>query len=270
MPLRKLLTPILAVAAPLEEALYFAKTAQTIGVLTSHKVAPFGAKLAHTMTSAGKSNFFAMDISSSINQPRIPVNKFVVSNDFILDYYGTGIIIFTSGTTGPPKGAAKRRAYIDTTATAVAQWYGITADDVVLHTLPVHHATGIGITFLPFLLSGATIEFHSSGFDPAVIWNRWRRGGLTVFSGVPTMYMRLTRHFDQVLSRRSPEEVSGYVTAARSFRLMVSGSAALPQPLQSKWMKLLGGKRVLERYGATEFNSVFSVRPGDTENPDVS
>lgn len=266
----EILTLISAVAAPLEEASYFARTSRTIGVLTSNKFAPFGTKLAETMNSTGKSNFFAMDISSSINQPRIPLSKLVISNDFILDYYGTGLIIFTSGTTGPPKGAAKRRAYIDTTATAVAQWYGIKEDDVVLHTLPVHHATGIGITFLPYLLSGATIEFHSSGFDPAVIWDRWRRGGLTVFSGVPTMYMRLMRYFDQELSKRSPDEVSIYVRAARSFRLMMSGSAALPQPLQSKWMKILGGKRILERFGATEFNSVFSVKPGDSENPDVS
>lgn len=194
----------------------------------------------------------------------------IISGDFLLDYYGTGLVIFTSGTSGPPKGVAKRRAFLDGAASIIAQWYQIKDSDVVLHTLPVHHATGIGVTFLPYLLSGATIEFHSSGFDPAVIWERWRRGGLTVFSGVPTMYMRLMRYFEEKLSQQSPEEVASYVNAARSFRLMKSGSAALPQPLQLKWIKLLGGKRILERYGATEFSSVFSVKPGDSKNPDVS
>lgn len=120
---------------------------------------------------------------------------------------------------------------------------------------------------MPFLLAGATIEFQSSGFNPAQIWERWRKGGLTVFSGVPTMYLRLMKHYEEVLSQR--DDVSEYASAAGAFRLMISGSAALPFSLQVRWQSLLQGKRILERYGATEFGSVFSVRPGDMNNPDV-
>lgn len=75
------------------------------------------------------------------------------------------------------------------------------------------------------------------------------------------------RHFEDELSKRP--DVNAYVQSAAAFRLMMSGSAALPFSLQKNWSKLLNGKRILERYGATEFSSVFSVKPGDSHNPDV-
>lgn len=56
-----------------------------------------------------------------------------------------------------------------------------------MHCLPVHHVTGIGTTFMPFVLAGATVEFRSGGFEPAAVWERWREGEVTLYSGVPTM-----------------------------------------------------------------------------------
>ncbi|KAJ5781022.1 hypothetical protein N7457_006182 [Penicillium paradoxum] len=261
------LVPI-STAVPLEEALYFANTCQSVALLCSSKYAEFGQRLAQTIHTTRDPSFVSLSIRPEICKKLIPHDRIVVSSDHYLDYNGDGLAIFTSGTSGPPKCAVKRRSFIDMNAKAIADWYGLKEDDVVLHTLPVHHATGIGITFMPFLLAGATIEFQSSGFNAAEIWDRWRKGGLTVFSGVPTMYMRLMRHFEEVLSK-GPQARS-YVQAASAFRLMMCGTSALPFSLQMKWSKLLNGKRILERYGATEFSSVFSVRPGDSENPDGS
>lgn len=58
-----------------------------------------------------------------------------------------------------------RRAYTFDGALAVADHYAIAQDDVLLHLLPVHHATGLGIMFFPFLISGALIEFRSGSFS---------------------------------------------------------------------------------------------------------
>lgn len=222
------------------------------------------------MRASGTSGFVSFKIRPHIYKPQIPIKDVIISSDHFLDYHGAGLVIFTSGTSGPPKGAVKRRSFLDTNAQSIAQWYHLEEMDVILHTLPVHHATGIGMSFMPFLLAGSCIEFQSSGFNPAQIWERWKQGGLSVFSGVPTMYMRLMMYFDETVSKLPAEEAQVYIDAARSFRLMMSGSAALPFTLQSKWIKLLGGRRILERYGATEFSSVFSVRPGDSNNPDVN
>lgn len=193
-----------------------------------------------------------------------------ISVDHILDVQAPGLIIFTSGTSGPPKAAVKKRSFLYTNALAIAEWYGISQDDVVLHLLPVHHATGVGVTFMPYILSGACIEFDARGFNAEAVWERWRRGGISVFSGVPTMYVRLMRHLEEIITQtRSASEIQQYVDASRSLRVMMSGSAALPRPLQKKWVNLLAGKRILERYGSTEFSSVFSSEPGDSNNPDV-
>lgn len=250
--------------------MYFAKTSRSVGIVCSTKCAKLGNELASAMNASSMPGFISMDIRSHICKPQIPVAQMAISSDHFLDYLGAGLVIFTSGTSGPPKGAIKRRSFLDMNASAIAQWYHLQESDVVLHTLPVHHATGIGISFMPFLLAGSGIEFQSSGFSPAQIWERWRQGGLTIFSGVPTMYMRMMRYFDENISKRPPAEIQSYMDAARSFRIMMSGSAALPFSLQTKWIKLLDGKRILERYGATEFSSVFSVKPGDLKNPDVT
>ncbi|KAL4744380.1 hypothetical protein BDW72DRAFT_199653 [Aspergillus terricola var. indicus] len=184
--------------------------------------------------------------------------KMIISSDHSLDYNGAGLAIFTSGTSGPPKCAVRRRRFLDMMTHGIATWNDLSEADVVLHTLP----------FLPFLLAGATIEFRSSGFKEAEIWERWRRGGLTIFSGVPTMYMRLMRYYEEVLAKRPDAQV--YREAAGAFRIMMSGSAALLFLLQVKWARLRGGKRILERYGTTEFGSAFSVKPGDLGNPNGS
>lgn len=255
-------------SVPVKEALYFANASQSIAILCASKQVPLAQELADRKNQAGDI-FHAVNIKPFLRQRPIHPADIVISSDHLLSYLGTGLVIFTSGTSGPPKGVAKQRKFLDMGAQTVALWYNLQPDDVVLHILPVHHATGIGINFVPFLLAGATIEFHSSGFDPSEVWDRWRRGGLTFFSGVPTIYMRLMRYFQEDICQRPASEVKAYVDAARSFRLMVSGSAALPFSLQKKWIELLDGKRVLERYGSTEANIVFTVKPGDMQNPDV-
>jgi malonyl-CoA/methylmalonyl-CoA synthetase len=133
-----------------------------------------------------------------------------------------------------------------------------------LHVLPVHHATGIGIMFFPFLISGSLMDFRSGNFDPAWMWDRWRRGGLTFFSGVPTMYMRLKWHFEQNLARLPGEHLEQYIAGARQFRAMLCGTSALPGPIAQFWTDIRGGKGILTRYGATEFGAPFKV-PLDAE-----
>lgn len=125
--------------------------------------------------------------------------------------------------------------------------------------------------FFPFLISGALIEFRSGSFDPAWMWERWRQGGLTFFSGVPTMYMRLKRYFEQNLAKLPEERAVEYVNGARQFRAMLCGTSALPAPIQEFWTGIRDGKRILTRFGASEFGAPFKVTldPGDTPEGSV-
>ena len=135
------------------------------------------------------SDIQVVEIAPSLSQQRINPRDIIVSSERHLDENAAGLVIFTSGTTGPPKGAVLRRHFISEDTRAVAEHYNITRNDVLLHVLPVHHATGAMINFFPFLASGACIEFRSGSFDAAWMWERWRKGGITFFSGVPTIYM---------------------------------------------------------------------------------
>lgn len=69
-------------------------------------------------------------------------------------------MIFTSGTTGLPKAAVLRGAYLNEIPLELEDLYELRKDDCILHFLPAHHLTGIGVNILPFLFVGASIEFQ--------------------------------------------------------------------------------------------------------------
>ena len=163
-----------------------------------------------------------------------------------------------------------RRGYIHDAALANVDPYQVTPQDVLLHVLPVHHAAGIGLIFFTFLFGGALIEFKSGSFDPRWTWERWRRGGLTYFSGVPTIYMRMKRYFEQHISALPDAAKTQYLEGVRQFKVMLCGTQALPQPIASFWEGMRDGRRILSRYGATETGAVLKIRLGDQQVPDGS
>lgn len=260
----------LAPALPVHEGKYFVEKSQAVIVLTSSQCSKLGDDLSKAISAGSNVTFKSVNIVKHIFTPLLTPSNVIISSDHFLDPLGSGLVIFTSGTTGPPKAAVKRRFFLEGNSQAVADLYQLGPEDVVLHTLPVHHATGIGTTFLPFLISGSTIEFDSTGFQAAKIWKRWREGGLTLFSGVPTMYMRLMAYYETTICDLPQIKFEEFVKAARSIKALLCGTSALPRPLQQKWSVLLNGKRILERYGTTEFSGAFTVQPGDTQCPDVS
>ena len=126
--------------------------------------------------------------------------------------------------------------------------------------------------FFPPLISGACIEFRTGGFDAQWTWERLRESGrsqggkLTLFSAVPTIYMRLRRYFLEHIAPMDKNKTEEYVAGARALRACLCGTSALPQPISDFWAKLLG-KRVVQRYGATEIGSVLLSAPGDAAVP---
>lgn len=119
-------------------------------------------------------------------------------------------------------------------------------------------------------MAGSCIEFRSGSFNPEWTWNRWRRGGLTFFSGVPTIYTRLMRYFEAVIAKQTKSEIESYEVAAQAIGVFMCGSSALPRPLQQFWTKLRGEKAILARYGSTEVGAILKV-PLDSKNvPDGS
>jgi malonyl-CoA/methylmalonyl-CoA synthetase len=262
-------------ALPVEEAVYFIKKSRAVLVLASSSNMEKCHDLQTRVASIGNRSFRAIAIQPSNSSPPLHAGDIVISSDRTLDENAPAVVIFTSGTTGPPKGAVMRRAFIFDCALEVADHYQLTEDDVALHVLPVHHATGVGINFFPSLVSGGRIEFRSGGFDEERMWERWRQGALdsgkrlTIFSGVPTIYMRMRRYYQRRIRKLPEDEVAKYVAGARQFRACLCGTSALPQPLNAFWTDLMQ-KPILQRYGATEFGAIFKMRPGDESVPEGS
>lgn len=243
----------------MEEASYFLLKARCVALVASSTSESLAQSIVRSM---GENKNFHIPcispIASFFRPTLLPAEAVFISSNCVLDMNGASAVIFTSGTTGPPKGAVQRRTWLTGNAETDADFYRITENDVVLHILPVHHASGVGLTFLPFLTAGACIEFRSGSFNTAWTWERWRRGGLTFFSGVPTIYMRMMRYYEENIVTQTPQVRDQYIAGARGIRTMLCGSSALPGPVQDFWENIRQ-KPILTRYGATEFGAVIKT-----------
>ncbi|ETN40919.1 uncharacterized protein HMPREF1541_05199 [Cyphellophora europaea CBS 101466] len=253
---------------PVKEATYFATKCKSVAVVTASKCMKLGRELEGVMRQTARSDFQCVEIAPHLMQTPLPLDQIIVSSDKYFDMNKSGMIIFTSGTTGPPKGAVKRRGFFVDVATMFSDQYDMREGDKVLHVLPVHHATGVTLTLLPFLWAGGSIEFRSGGFDVAWTWDRIMKGDLDFFSGVPTIYMRLMAHYEQVLKKLPEQRRVAYDQGARRIRSMLCGTSALPRPLQNNWTALRDGKPILTRYGLTEAGNAFNVAPWLKNLPD--
>jgi malonyl-CoA/methylmalonyl-CoA synthetase len=150
------------------------------------------------------------------------------------------LIVYTSGTTGRPKGAVLPRRSIASNLDALAEVWGWTDADVVAHGLPLFHVHGLVIGILGPVRRGGT-ALHIGRFSPEGVQEALS-GRATMLFGVPTMYRRLAD-----AAAESPE----LATALGGARLLVSGSAALPASEHAR-IEELTGRGVVERYGMTE------------------
>ena len=145
------------------------------------------------------------------------------------------LLVYTSGTTGQPKGALLTHANLLASATAVGLAWRWEPDDRLLLTLPLFHLHGLGVGLNGTLCAGASLELRAR-FDVGDVTDRCGQGA-TMFFGVPAMYQRLAS--------------SGRAGALAPLRLLVSGSAPLPATLASE-IAGYTGQIPLERYGMTE------------------
>ena len=151
-------------------------------------------------------------------------------------------ILYTSGTTGRSKGAMLTHENLSSNAQALVGLWRFTADDVLIHALPVYHTHGLFVATNVALLAGATMILQPK-FDADAVMAAMPRA--TALMGVPTFYTRLLEH-------------SGLTRAAtKHMRLFVSGSAPLLAETHDLWRERTG-HAILERYGMTETNMIAS------------
>ena len=162
----------------------------------------------------------------------------------------TAVILYTSGTTGKPKGAELTHANLTRNAETTVDLFALTADDVVIGTLPLFHSFGQTCSLNAVLAAGGQLSTIAR-FDAGSVLQTIERDRATVFMGVPTMYSALLHHPDLT------------ATDTSTLRLSVSGGAALPAEVLGAFERAVG-VALLEGYGLSETSPVASFnRPGN-------
>jgi malonyl-CoA/methylmalonyl-CoA synthetase len=159
------------------------------------------------------------------------------------------LILYTSGTTGAPKGAVLSTRNLAACIDGLGHAWQWSAADTVVHALPLFHVHGLVLGLFGSQRLGGTLRWVPK-FTPQSLESALLQGGRTVLFAVPTMYHRLLE--------------AGATSALQTAHLLVSGSAALPSR-DREAIEAVAGQRVVERYGMTETLITCAVRVGSTD-----
>lgn len=169
-----------------------------------------------------------------------------------VDLTRRALMLYTSGTTGKPKGVVTSHGNIQAQVTSLIEAWEWNSDDRILHVLPLHHIHGIVNVLTCALWAGAQCHILEK-FVAEKVWQRFGEGDITLFMAVPTIYAKLIAAWEAAESDRQAIWSAG----CAKMRLMVSGSAALPVQILEKWQQI-SHHFLLERYGMTEIGMALS------------
>jgi long-chain acyl-CoA synthetase len=150
----------------------------------------------------------------------------------------TAVIMYTSGTTGRPKGAELSHLQLYMNADIPGRLFEVRPSDVVITVLPLFHVFGLSSILNICVRFGCTMSLIPR-FDPATVLTTIERDGATIFEGVPSMFISLL----------SQPDLDGYDIS--SLRVAISGGASIPGPVLDEFERRFG-VLILEGYGLTE------------------
>lgn len=154
------------------------------------------------------------------------------------DLTDTAVIMYTSGTTGRPKGAELSHVQLYMNADIPGRLFGVQPSDIVITVLPLFHIFGLSSILNVCVRFGCTMSLVPR-FDPVAVLTAIQRDRATIFEGVPAMFISLL----------SQPDLDSYDTS--TLRVAISGGASIPAPVLDRFERTFG-VLILEGYGLTE------------------
>ena len=168
----------------------------------------------------------------------------------------TAVVLYTSGTTGRPKGAELTHSNLVHQALLLNRIFSISPQDVLFGGVPMSHVGGLSLVLHNAVAAGASLVMVPR-YRPGRALELMRDEGVTVFMGVPTMYQML---LDAIGT--APEHARWADEAAGSLRLGLVGGAP-PAPQLAEEFEKRFGVRLMDGYGLSETSPVIAInRPG--------
>ena len=175
-----------------------------------------------------------------------PVDEVVTAQDLAL-------ILYTSGTTGKPRGAMLTHGNLAANIKALVRAFQWTAADHLVHALPLFHVHGLCVGLHGAILTGCEITMLPR-FDAEEVLSALVSAPATLFMGVPTMYSRMLTAAEQ----QAPD--------LRGMRLFISGSAPLPDVVWFRFERRFS-HQIVQRYGMTESLITMAQTPDSPRSP---